>query len=170
MTKRTREFDRGFLRDLVVATHPYFQAAMATNDQWRSNRKLVADVMSPDFLNNTTGPSLHRATQSLLGLWREKMRLAKGQAFDASHDINGCTMDTMFAALFGSDIQACASQRDFLAKIDHLGQPKDLDQLAQLPRIPTPKLFDTLEEIAGSTQIAMNSPIGSTHHVSSSLV
>ncbi|GAB7346302.1 hypothetical protein MBLNU457_5024t1 [Dothideomycetes sp. NU457] len=164
MTKRTREFDRGFVKDLLIATHPHAHVIMDTNDQWRSNRKLVADVMSTDFLNNTTGPSLMHATQSLLDLWREKMRLANGQPFDASHDTNMCTMDTIFAALFGSDIQACASQRDFLAKIDYLKPSKDFDHLAQIPTIPTPKLFDVVEEIAGSSQIAMNSPIGSTHH------
>lgn len=170
MTKRTREFDRGFVKDLLIATHPHAHVIMDTNDQWRSNRKLVADFMSTDFLNNTTGRSLQHATQSLLGLWREKMRLADGQAFDASHDINMCTMDTIFVALFGSDIQACSSQRGFLAKIDYLKQPKNFDNLAQIPTIPTPKLFDVVEEIAGSSQIAMNSPIGSTHHVSCTLL
>jgi len=167
MARRTREFDRSeFMKSLFITLIPHEQVSMDTNDRWRANRKLVADVMSSDFLNNKAAPSVYQATQTLVDLWREKMRLADGQAFDACKDINMCTIDTIFAAVFGSEVGACKSQRDFLMKVAQLDGPKDAEKLAWIPTYQTPKDFDAIVNMISSAIIPMHSPLGQTHHVS----
>lgn len=167
MARRTPEFDRAqFMKDIFVTLIPHEQVSMDTNDRWRANRKLVADVMSPDFLNNKAAPSVYEATQTLIDLWREKMRLADGQAFDACKDINMCTIDTIFAAVFGSDVGACNSQKEFLRTVAQLDGLKDAEQLAKIPTRTTPKDFDAIVNLISSAIIVLHSPFGRTHHVS----
>ena len=55
VTRRTKEFDRSWsISDMFSGVLPHNQVTMPTNDRWKANRRLVADTMSPGFLNNVT--------------------------------------------------------------------------------------------------------------------
>ena len=63
------------------------EVVMRTNDQWRHNRRLVNDAMSPRFLSNTAGQQVYNQALNLVELWRQKIRLSKGHAFNLRADL-----------------------------------------------------------------------------------
>ena len=103
MTHRTREFDRSHVfGDLFRALVPHASVVMPSNDQWKYNRRLVSMTMWPHFLTTVAGPRAYEATNDLVQLWKEKVRLAKEHVFDVKCDISMVVVDTMWLATFGS--------------------------------------------------------------------
>lgn len=50
--RRTKEFDRSAMfGDILAGVLPYHLVHMPSNEKWRHQRKLLADTMSPAFLN-----------------------------------------------------------------------------------------------------------------------
>jgi cytochrome P450 len=162
LSRRGREFDRSqFFSDMFRALFPNAQASLPTHDQWRANRRLMADTMSAQFLNNIAAPLVYTKTLDLIELWRHKQRLASGAAFPAEDDIQMCTIDTIWAATFGEEIGACKSQSNYLAGIDSLTQN---DAIVEMPRAPAPEAFTELRRLFHSLEIPLHSPFGYWHH------
>ncbi|KAK4504608.1 hypothetical protein PRZ48_002569 [Zasmidium cellare] len=166
MVRRGREFDRSeFFGDLFVSLFPMNQASMRTNDQWRHNRRLMADAMSPRFLNNVAANEIHRNTLDLIDLWREKFRIAAGHVIDVSQDIKYCTVDTIWAAAFGTAADACKSQYQYLSTLPALSSASRAPEtVTSLPVHGLSEIYKALETIASSSEIPMNSPFGRWHH------
>ena len=137
---------------------------MHTNDQWRSNRRLVSETMSPQFLNSVAAPQVHESTLDLINLWGQKLRLAKGHAIEVMQDIQMCTVDTIWATAFGTKIDACKSQSVFLASLDEIDLPKHKSASVTIPVGEVPRSYWALTAIAKSSEIPLNSPFGRHHH------
>lgn len=95
LLRRSREFDRpaGVLAALrgVIPNH---HIAMRTSDpQFRRNRELVRDLMTPGFLHTVNAPEIWRNTLQFVDLWRLKARLAGGRPFDGAEDVARMTFD-----------------------------------------------------------------------------
>ncbi|KAM0797280.1 cytochrome P450 [Usnea florida] len=179
MIRRTREFDRSsFHSDLLGAVVPNpFQmtgaedeltlmkeVVMRTNDQWRHNRRLVNDAMSPRFLSNIASQQVYNQALNLVELWRQKMRLSKGHAFNLRADLQLCTADSIWATTFGDDIAACKVQSDYLRSLDSIKLLGDEEALAEFPAKPNPDAYAAWKAISESGEIPMNSPLGRHHH------
>lgn len=166
MTRRTREFDRSdFFRDLFISLTPVEQGVLPTNDQWRFNRKLMADAMKPEFLNNVAAHMVHENVLHLIALWKEKARLARGRPFSASEDPQMCTVDTIWAATFGFSLETSKTYADQLAKIQSIDLPPvDSDEVVKMPAAQLPEMYHHVKLITQSSEIAMTSPLGRRHH------
>ncbi|PPJ57083.1 hypothetical protein CBER1_00480 [Cercospora berteroae] len=158
-----RESD--FFRDLFISLFSRVQGCLPTNDQWRFNRKLMADAMRPDFLNSVAAQEVYEHTLHLIGLWKEKARLAQGRAFDASEDSLICTVDTIWAATFGLSLEASKSWAKQLANIKGIDLPVNgAEELAKIPEPRLPEMFNHIKIITQSSEIVLTSPLGRRHH------
>ncbi|KAF7190024.1 Cytochrome P450 monooxygenase [Pseudocercospora fuligena] len=165
LVRRGREFDRSdFFRMVFEQLFPKNQGVMYTNDEWRHNRRLMADAMSPNFLNNTAAHKIHENTLDLIELWQHRMRLAKGRPFEVMADVTYTTVDTIWAACFGHRIGAAQSQSDFLSKVSSIELPSSTDEIAAIPDGPLPEVYVALKDLADSAQIPMNSMFGQKAH------
>ncbi|RYP13802.1 hypothetical protein DL767_010581 [Monosporascus sp. MG133] len=169
MTHRTREFDRSPLSgDLVRAHAPQSQLPMLTNEQWRFNRLLVRDTMSPKFLATIAATRAHVAGSDLVALWREKTRLARARTFDIKQDVLMAVVDVIWSATFGSAIQSCQTQRRFLTGINQLAalaaDDGDDSKLVDIPRCDPPAAYTALTALFDSSIIPLKSPFGYYHH------
>lgn len=144
------------------------EVVMRTNDQWRHNRRLVNDAMSPRFLNNIASQQIYNQALNLVEMWRQKMRLSKGHAFNLRADLQLCTADSIWATTFGNDFAACKVQSDYLRSLDSIKVLQDKEGVAQFPAKPDPDAYAAWKTIGESGEIPMNSPLGRHHHVSSS--
>ncbi|KAF2168160.1 hypothetical protein M409DRAFT_21605 [Zasmidium cellare ATCC 36951] len=166
MTRRSREFDRSnFFRDFFEALIPHHQSIMPTNDQWRYNRRLMADAMSSPFLNNVASHRVHESTSDLLSLLREKIRLAPNHVFNMYKDLQFCTMDVIWAATFGTELGISKSQAEHLSRLNQVELPSTPDSLVQFPENELPEVWYMLARMIGSCEVVMTSPLGRWHHL-----
>ena len=77
-----------------------------------------------------------------------------------------CTIDTIWAATFGTAIGTCKSQSEYLSTLGAVEFPTSLDTVAQIPIMALPEAYNALVAIARSSEIPMNSPFGRAHHCS----
>lgn len=97
LLRRSKEFDRPWqmtasLRGVI----PNHHIAMLTSDpQFRRNRELVKDLMTPNFLHTVNAPEIWRNGVRFVELWRLKARIADGRPFDAAEDVSRMTFDTI---------------------------------------------------------------------------
>jgi hypothetical protein len=69
----TDEFDRSIiLSELVMGLLPEHHAMLLTNERFKSQRRLIQDLMTPSFLNNTAVPQIYAAAQNLVAVWKER--------------------------------------------------------------------------------------------------
>ena len=56
MTRRVKDFDRSrFIGQVFEAIAPKHHISLPTADEWHAHRRLIADTMSPAFLNEVAG-------------------------------------------------------------------------------------------------------------------
>lgn len=108
---RGRDFDRSSsLGDLVRGIGPDHHVLLKTNEAWKSQRRLIQDLVTPSFLNKIAGPVMHHSMTVLLDVWREKARIADGRPWDARDDINLETLDAVHGFSYGEDFGHSASE------------------------------------------------------------
>ena len=123
--------------------------------------------MSPPFLNNVAAYRVYENTIDLVSLWRQKMRLAPTHVFDVYKDVQFCTVDTIWAATFGTSLGLSKSQADYLSNFDHIPLPPNSKEIvAEILEGELPEIWYTLTTIIRSFEIPMNSPLGRYHHCS----
>ena len=67
LLRRENEFGRSAtLGDLLVGILPSHHVHLPTGTQWKSQRQLIRDLMTPSFLHNVAGPVLYEKTIDLL--------------------------------------------------------------------------------------------------------
>jgi hypothetical protein len=99
---RRKDFDRSHtLGDLVSGLAPDHHIHLKTNDDWKTQRRLVQDLMTPSFLYNVAGPVIHRNVSTMIELWRAKTDIANGRPWPAGEDINQMALDAVTAFAFG---------------------------------------------------------------------
>lgn len=125
---------------------------MPTSDRWRAHRKLMGDTMTPAFLNNVVGPQMHRNALSMIELWREKARLARGHPFAAKDDIKAAAMDIIWAAAFGTQMKVADTQTSLLSGLSSIDLPADPEKEATLPSAPNPEAFDAVLTVSDTVR------------------
>ena len=67
LLRRENEFERSAtLGDLLLGILPRHHVHLPTGPQWKSQRLLIRDLMTPSFLHNVAGPVLYRSTAELV--------------------------------------------------------------------------------------------------------
>ncbi|XDG09713.1 hypothetical protein ABKA04_009328 [Annulohypoxylon sp. FPYF3050] len=111
MLVRRKEFDRSptlgdLVRGLVSDHHIY----LPTDAAWKSQRRLIQDLMTPSFLQNVAGPVIHRNVSWMIDLWRAKSEMAGGRPWKAADDINHMALDAVTAFTFGEGFEHSATK------------------------------------------------------------
>jgi cytochrome P450 len=111
MANRTKEFDRapstiGFLKPFV----PNSSIVKFTTPEFRTQRRLWMDVMTPDFLRRVAAPQMYKASQGLVELLRTRSAIADGRPFFVADDFELATLDAIWASLLGSDLKGVATE------------------------------------------------------------
>lgn len=106
LLRRTgKEFDRPLsqiatLRGVIRHHH----ISMLTSDpQFRRNRALVKDLMTPQFLHAVNAPEIWRNAVHFVELWKWKAKVAEGRAFEAAQDVGHMTFDIIKNVAVGRD-------------------------------------------------------------------
>ncbi|QIW95517.1 hypothetical protein AMS68_001035 [Peltaster fructicola] len=163
--RRTREFDRSdFFRDIFHTLVPGSMVHMSTDDTWRAQRKLVGNTMTPSFLENVSAPSIYSSGQALIGLWREKARLAQGRPFDVKEDLYRSGLDTIWAVAFGNQIGATRGQLERLLATDRVEVPITMDREATFPMVEEPAAFKSILALAESLDIPVSAALPRFQH------
>ena len=124
-----------------AAAWPNSTVTMRTGEQWRYNRRLVVETMSPAFLRDIDGPTTHKTSLDLIKLWRQKAELAQGRPFDVQSDLNKVTNDVIWQVLLGTEVGAVRSQIEYLSSINKIELPTPADEVVAIPEGPLPEVF-----------------------------
>ncbi|KAK1447482.1 cytochrome P450 [Colletotrichum melonis] len=102
---RRKEFDRSdFTISLLGGEAPSFHINLKTGPEWKAHRRLLQDLMTPNFLNNVAAPNIYKSARNLLGLWKMKTA-ATDKPFSAEQDIFYTALDAVFDFGFGSSVE-----------------------------------------------------------------
>ncbi|KAJ5936912.1 cytochrome P450 monooxygenase [Penicillium verhagenii] len=116
LVRRNKAFDRSHtLGDLVSGLAPDHHIHLKTNAAWKSQRRLIQDLMTPSFLYTVAGPVIHHNVGNLIDLWRAKSRIAQGRPWHAAGDINLMALDAVMAFAFGEKFNHNATKPTFEA-------------------------------------------------------
>lgn len=103
LLRRVNEWDRS---DLSIQTLggvlPNHHINKKTGPAWKSNRRLLQDLMTPAFLHNVAAPNIYESVCDLIKLWSLKARVSNGRPFTALDDIYDAALDAVFEFTFGS--------------------------------------------------------------------
>ncbi|KAF3391718.1 hypothetical protein F1880_007397 [Penicillium rolfsii] len=160
LTNRLQEFDRTrFLAASFLALLPYNHMTMPTNDEWRANRRLIAETMSPRFLNRHAAPYMHKSTLEYIDLMLEKEKKSAGRPFEVLADTFGVMLDGIVGATFGTDSGAVKRQLKFIQYLDGLAPIDARRGFANFARTPDPPLLGALILLMWSLHIPTH-PLG----------
>ncbi|KAK1720886.1 cytochrome P450 [Colletotrichum lupini] len=103
LLRRGKEFDRAsIVGDMISGAVPNHHIIMKTNSEWKHHRRLLQDLMSPQFLKENAAPILYSGILQLIQLWNDKARIAEGRPFQADSDIYYSILDATTAFSFGA--------------------------------------------------------------------
>jgi cytochrome P450 len=160
LTHRFHEFDRTrFLAASFLALLPYNHMTMPTNDEWRANRRLIAETMSPRFLNRQAAHYMHKSTLEYIGLLLEREKKSAGLPFEVSADTFGVMLDGVVGATFGAESGAVTRQLKFIQDFEGVAPIDDSRGFANFARTPDPPLLDALILLMWSLHIPTH-PLG----------
>ncbi|KAI8626380.1 cytochrome P450 [Xylariaceae sp. FL1651] len=169
MVHRTKEFDRSTSSgDLVRGLGPDHHIHLKTTPKWRSQRRLVQDLMTPSFLNKVAGPALYQKVCELLDLWRAKSKIANGKPWVAAEDIDNVSLDAVMAFAFGERFgQTHSATRPAIEAIQALSEA-DTTSLVEsgsqndpviFPKGKTNELLRATLELVETVQEVQGSPL-----------
>jgi hypothetical protein len=169
MVHRTREFDRSTSSgDLVRGLGPDHHIHLKTTPAWRSQRRLVQDLMTPSFLNQVVGPMLHQKVCELLTLWRHKATAANGRPWAAAGDIDNVSLDAVMAFAFGERFgQSHSATRPAIDAVRSFGGPGSMSPIASssmddpitFPQGEIDELLSATLELVETVQEVQGSPL-----------
>lgn len=105
LLRRTKEFDRtpSQIEKLRGVIRNHHIVMMTADPQFRKNRELVKDLMTPNFLNTVNAPEIWRNTVQFVELWKLKAKIAAGRPFEAATDVTHMTFDIIKNVAVGKD-------------------------------------------------------------------
>ncbi|KAI9162708.1 Cytochrome P450 monooxygenase TRI13 [Paramyrothecium foliicola] len=119
---RRKEFDRAdYTIKIMSGAIENHHINLKTGSGWKAHRRLLQDLMTSKFLNNTAGRNIYDSASRLVALWDIKSRGAAGRPFAADKDIYYTAIDSVLDFTFGSSY----NDRALPAQIEAL---QDLDQ------------------------------------------
>ncbi|OLN88017.1 Cytochrome P450 3A13-like protein 1 [Colletotrichum chlorophyti] len=164
LVRRIKDFDvSDFTADLLVGVTPEHHSRWQTNDEWKSRRRLVGDILTPSFLNKVAAPLLHESTMRMAALWREKARLARGRPFSGLRDISNCALDAVLGFTFGPGMIGISATQPI---VDHLSalpslpsddEAEDIKKPVVFPQPPPNPVIEALFALSDSLETAMKS-------------
>jgi len=168
MLMRRKDFDRSSLvADLLEGAGPKHHIIMKTGPEWKQHRRLLQDLMSPQFLNEVAAPTVYAGVMRLIKLWNDKAGIADGRPFSAETDIYYGALDAVMAFVFGGGFPSSAI-RPTIELVEGLAD----DDVARLRQraddgsgpvgFPEGKCDETLQatlDVATSIQQLQGSPI-----------
>ncbi|KZL64524.1 cytochrome P450 [Colletotrichum tofieldiae] len=93
---RRKEFDRSDMTiDLLSGEIPQFHINLKTGPEWKGHRRLLQDLMTPQFLNRVAAPNIYTSATNLVDLWKMKASIADGRTFSAEQDIFFTALDAV---------------------------------------------------------------------------
>ena len=163
---RRMEFDRSdHFGDILLGLLPKAFISMRTNDTFRHQRRLLANTMSPAFLDQVAAPRIYNAALDLIELWRLKIKLAGNHPFSAPSDIHLLALDAIWGITFGTSSGATKSQVALLSSFAELeALSPDENVPAEFPKGPTPRAFNATVTMTGSLDKSAGSPLPRWHH------
>ena len=161
-----KEFDRSrHFGEVLGGMLPKAFLIMQTDDTFRHQRRLVANTMSPPFLNQVSAPRIYNTVLDLVELWHSKIALVGNHPFSAPSDIHHMALDAIWAAAFGTSIGTTRSQVSHLSSLAKLeALPLDENVPAEFPKVPTPATFNAIVTMTESLNNVTRSPLPSWHH------
>ncbi|UQC82089.1 cytochrome P450 [Colletotrichum lupini] len=106
---RRKDFDRSSLdADLLEGAGRNHHIHLKTGDEWKRHRRLLQDLMSPQFLNEVAAPTVYAGVSRLIQLWNDKARIAEGRPFSAELDIYYGSLDAVMTFTFGGSFPSSA--------------------------------------------------------------
>ncbi|KAF6837475.1 cytochrome p450 monooxygenase [Colletotrichum plurivorum] len=166
LMRRVKEFDRSaFTADLLGGVIPEHHSRWQTNDEFKSRRRLIGDILTPSFLNKVAAPLLHDSATRMAALWREKARLARGRPFTALKDISHCALDAVLGFTFGPGLEGLSATQpnvDYLSSLaslpsSNVDQGDDNNTPVVFPHAPPDPVFESLLKLSDSLETAMKS-------------
>lgn len=122
MLTRAKDFDRSRLfRDILGGAGVHHHILKKTDADWRAQRKLLNDLMTPAFLHNVAAPHVCNAIGNIIELWEAKARIAEGRPFNIELDAYYLALDAVVAFSYGDSYteRALLPQISLLNSIDH---------------------------------------------------
>ena len=161
-----KEFDRSnMFGDVLRGLLPKAFITMHTTDTWRLQRRLVANTMSPSFLNQVSAPRIYNTILDLVELWHLKIDLVGNHPFSAPSDVYHMALDAIWAATFGTSSGTTRSQVSLLSTLAKLeALPLDENVPAEFPKAPTPTAFNAIVTMTESLHHITRSPLPTWHH------
>ncbi|KAL4734227.1 cytochrome P450 [Aspergillus similis] len=148
---RSQDFDRArVLKDIFGELLPNCHVWMPTGEQFKAHRNLIR-------------PAIHAKTMAMLGLWKERARLAEGRPFEGDHDIFRATLDVILSATFELEAGSIAAQTALLAGLNSVALPADHDSPVVFPTAKDPEAFTSIRSLLDSVEIGLNSPLPTPH-------
>lgn len=120
LMRRGKEFDRSsILSDTLGVALPHHHIVRKTDAGWRSQRRLLQDLMLPKFLNSVAAPNIYTSVDLLVRLWGAKAEMAGGRPFNAERDIFYASLDAVLEFGFGRSFphRATEPQLDAMLKM-----------------------------------------------------
>ncbi|KAH0421154.1 cytochrome P450 monooxygenase [Colletotrichum camelliae] len=164
LIRRGKEFDRSeFTADVLAGVIPEHHSRWKTNEEWKSRRRLIGDILTPSFLSKVAAPLLHESTLRMTALWQEKSRLAKGRPFWALKDISHCALDAVLGFTFGPGMEGLSATQP---QVDHLASMPSLpdetrkntnDSPVDFPHTPPNPVIEALLRLSDSLETSMKS-------------
>ncbi|KAF5001394.1 hypothetical protein FDECE_10957 [Fusarium decemcellulare] len=163
--RRTKDFDRS---DVTISQFggvaPGHHIVLRSSDpQFKKNKELVRDLMSANFLQEVSAPSIHEKFTTLIELWSRKLALSNGRPFEAADDIHNAALDIIMVASFGLD----SDQTQLVKQLSHLkskNTPGGDDDEFEFEPVPLDEELRSFTILADSISIAIRSPSPRIHH------
>ncbi|KAF2150272.1 cytochrome P450 [Myriangium duriaei CBS 260.36] len=166
MLRRPKDFDRSsFFSDGFVGTVPDSHLVLPTSNKFKAQRKLLADTMTPSFLNKVAAKHIHEQSLRLVDLWNQKAKLSKGFAFDIGNDIVQMAFDNIWAIAFGTQINTIKKQHKALeSMMNQAPETCGKDGTVKFQMIDTPKTLQAMDTIVRNMESASASPFPRVSH------
>ena len=121
---RRKEFERSnFDISYLSGEIPNFHLNLKTGQVWKARRRLLQDLMAPEFIQNVAAPNIYKSVLRLLELWKIKSGKSNNKPFAANGDIFYTALDAVFDFSFGSGIAA----RALVPQLEMLRETSDDD-------------------------------------------
>lgn len=102
MLSRSTTFDRSSIfRDILGGAGEHHHILKKTGKDWRDQRRLLADLMTPAFLHTVAAPHIYSAVHNIIELWEAKSRIGEGRPFAIDLDVDYLALDAVLAFTYG---------------------------------------------------------------------
>lgn len=164
LSRRVHEFGRShFFDDIFAGIIPKATISMPSHSEFKVQRRLFSDTMSPSYLSNNASPLLFARGQDLCQLLARRIEMAQGRCFEVFTDISYAILDALWQSFSGKDAGSVRAQIAFLSTLDKLPLPSSAEDPVVFPRGPSTPFFDATMTISDGMNSVATSPVPRLH-------